>query len=337
MARNRSRSMKTADVAAYFGVTRQRVGQIRREQASFPRPQTTIDGGPVWIRAGIEAWSALHRPAAAAGSVFALHGARLLETAEQVAMSMGHEYVGGWHLWLAIVTADARVRAVFESLGATPADLKRAARFADMPREPRSLRPFLYPRAQELFASGAAAAAVRGSASMEPLDLAIGLIDADEDSGHGRRDAILAVLEGRDLDVTELRRRLGAAQADPQIVTSFEPRRLAPSRKFSRRRPRGLAALRRNPLGHDPWRRRPWGTGFALRKDERMLKVDGEQWFFTIDGDGFFVRTVDGRPVGYRWRVEPEPGSEPVNGFEEVLPMPPDDVAFWPDDRHPRG
>ena len=145
-------------------------------------------------------------------------------------------------------------------------------------------------------------------------------------------DRLLSSFEHRGLDIAELRRRLVRSDADPKFLTTFETSRLRPWRDRSRRRPKWLD-LRANPLGHDPWTRRPWGTVFGRTRDERGLKVDGEQWFFSIDGDGFYVRAVDGRPIGYRYRVKPKPGTRPVNGFMEILPMPPADTADWPDRR----
>jgi hypothetical protein len=58
-------------------------------------------------------------------------------------------------------------------------------------------------------------------------------------------------------------------------------------------------------------------------------------WFFTTDGDGFYVRAADGRPIGYRYRVEPKPRTQPVNGFMEILPMPPVEMEHWPNQRFP--
>jgi hypothetical protein len=96
-----------------------------------------------------------------------------------------------------------------------------------------------------------------------------------------------------------------------------------------------------NPLGRDPWAG-DRGSVFGARRDGRSLVVDGEKWFFLIDGDGFYIRTPEGRPVGYRYRVDPPPridrgDPQPVNGFVEALPMPPDDVADWPDRRFAPG
>jgi hypothetical protein len=336
MGAPRSRFMTTADVAAVFGVSRQRVGQIRRRDTSFPRPQTTLDGGPVWVRAGVEAWATLHRPAAAEGSPFVPHGAQILASAEAIATDMGHSHVGAWDLWSAVLARDHGIRVVFTSLGAPPKVIRRAIARALPPDEAPPRPPFLNPRAQQLLEAGAAAALDRGSSTMEPLDLAIAMVDADERHRDGRRDLILATVEARGADVDELRRRLVAVQADPGSADAFEPRKL---RRTSRRADpwrKILGELAPNALGHDPWTRKPWGTAFAHRKDDRMLKIEGEQWFFAIDRDGCFIRTVDGRPVGYRWRIEPKPAREPVNGAIEILPMPPADVGYWPDYRYPR-
>jgi hypothetical protein len=169
------------------------------------------------------------------------------------------------------------------------------------------------------------------------VDLAIGFVDAPRER-IGRRkphpaDHLLAVLERRGLDLDELRRRLLAVEADPAAAASFavRPLRRPPPRRPRRRSPGIELAL--NPLGHDPWERSPWGAVFGRTRDDRSLVVDGEQWFFKTDGDGFFIRAVDGRPVGYRYRIRPKPRMTPTNGFTEVLPMPPVEVADWPDRR----
>jgi len=78
-----------------------------------------------------------------------------------------------------------------------------------------------------------------------------------------------------------------------------------------------------------------------LRTGRYHVLSASPELFFRIDGDGFYVRTPDGHPVGYRYRVDPPPrrgrgNPRPVNGFIEVLPMPPDDVAHWPDGRFER-
>jgi hypothetical protein len=103
-----------------------------------------------------------------------------------------------------------------------------------------------------------------------------------------------------------------------------------PKRRQSQPRKPKRLLLAENPVGHDPWRRRPWGSVFATTRDGRAYGPSGEQWFFNIDADGFVVRTVDGRPVGYRWRIKPQPPAEkPVAGFLEILETPGPEVAEW--------
>ena len=90
-----------------------------------------------------------------------------------------------------------------------------------------------------------------------------------------------------------------------------------------------------NPLGHDPWVRHPWGSGFARDREGRHLKLDGWLWFFYIDADGYYVRTADGRPVGYRYRdFTKAPKRLPGRPKTEALPMPPFPILDWPDRRY---
>ena len=95
--------------------------------------------------------------------------------------------------------------------------------------------------------------------------------------------------------------------------------------------------LATNPLDHDPWVRRPWGSVFAVTRDGRHLEADGKYWFFFFDADGYFVRAADGRPVGYRWwLVGKGEKMKPRGGKMEILPMPPVPVERWPDWRYVR-
>ena len=57
------------------------------------------------------------------------------------------------------------------------------------------------------------------------------------------------------------------------------------------------------PAGHDPRRRRPWGSA--------VFEIPGRPWSpangqYTIDRDGYPVLTSDGRPVGH---LEDEAGT----------------------------
>jgi hypothetical protein len=338
----------TRDVAELLSVSRERVGQLLRSDPTFPRPFNE-QFGRIWWRAGVEAWIAVHRLVRARpDNPFRGEAAEVIRLAEAEAIARCHSYVGTWHVWLALARPEApgAVRDVFGSLGVDVEESRRAATFGDAPGDviPRSHR--MNPRTQDLL--GRAVRVAQGHDGIVlATDLAIGWIDGDETSvGHRRtrgatrrfrRDPVLQYLERRGLDVDEFRRRLVAARDDPAAAAAFDVRAL-PKRRPARpaeRKPDWLD-LAPNPLGHDPWERRPWGSAFAIDKNDQMLKVDGEQWFFDVDRDGFFVRTRDGRPVGYRWPHPPRRHDGPVNGFLEVLPRPPASVAYWPHHRYPR-
>lgn len=48
--------MGAAEVAAFLGVSRQRVLQLR-EKADFPDPVSQLASGPIWESADIETWA----------------------------------------------------------------------------------------------------------------------------------------------------------------------------------------------------------------------------------------------------------------------------------------
>jgi predicted DNA-binding transcriptional regulator AlpA len=49
--------MGVAEVKKLLGVSRQRVHQILREDASFPEPVAELESGRIWLRADVEAWA----------------------------------------------------------------------------------------------------------------------------------------------------------------------------------------------------------------------------------------------------------------------------------------
>jgi hypothetical protein len=207
-------------------------------------------------------------------------------------------------------------------------------------RPRRSYR--MTPHLQSFLASADRTARENGRATVRGIDILLAFIDAPwERHAHQRKarppDQMLDIFDRRGLDIAELRRRLVSADADPSKVARFDTRRLRRQRTRRLKRPFDLAL---NPLGHDPYTRFPWGAAFARTRDDQHLKVDGEVWFFKVDGDGFYIRATDGRPIGYRYRMDPPPRPrrgqrwiKPVNGFMEILPMPPVEMADWPDRR----
>jgi hypothetical protein len=327
------------DVARLLGVTRQRVSRLRKDP-TFPRPGVGYGRVGLWHRAGIECWAAAHRPARpeAAGRFIGEAGALLL-AAERHAQRLGLHWIDSGLFWLAVAEGEAgtNLSLVAESMGLTTAEieleLRRWRGSDDRPKRSRRMNPHM----QGFLVSADILARQRRRKRIRTVDILLAFIDAKPIRVAGLLprppDHLLSAFQRRGLDIPELRRRIVNANAEPASIAAFEPLRLRPWRSRLRKKPAWLD-LAPNPLGHDPWTRRPWGTVFGRTRDERGLKVDGEQWFFSIDGDGFFVRTADGRPVGYRYRLEPKPRMRPTNGFMEILPMPPVEIADWPDRRY---
>ncbi len=176
-----------------------------------------------------------------------------------------------------------------------------------------------------------------GRGSVLSTDIALAFVDSDR-SRHGSGDHLIAYAERRGLDTAELRRRIAVVAADPETPVDFTftrpPKRRPPGRMA--RRPAWLD-LAPNPLGHDPWVRRPWGSVFAVTREGRHLTLDDKHWFFFTDADGYYVRAADGRPVGYRYRVlHKMPKRLPGRPKMEILPMPPFPLLDWPDRRYVR-
>jgi hypothetical protein len=324
-------------------VTRQRVSQLKKDP-TFPRSGFHGWGASVWEAAGIECWAAAHRPdqTDAAGR-FAGEAGALLLAAEVEAQVARVNFVDTAAIWYAVArsaSGEALARAL-GSMGITADEMEAYYRSRASAQRGSSCR--MTPHLQSFLAAADRQAAVDGRRTVRPVDILLAFIDAPWERHALQRkatspDNTLHMFHTRGVDPVELRRRLVAADTDPTVVSAFEQRKLRKPRSRARKRPDFEMAP--NPLGHDPWTRHPWGAAFARTRDGRHLKVDGEVWFFTIDGDGFYVRAADGRPVGYRYRMEPPPRLrkgqryvKPVNGFTEVLPMPPVEMADWPDRR----
>jgi hypothetical protein len=327
-----------ADVADLLGVTRQRVSQ-RRKDPTFPRTGIGYGRVGLWHRAGIQCWAAAHRPARhqAAGRFAGEMGALLL-AAEGHARRLAVHWIDSMLVWLAVANGDVggALRDVVLSMGMRPEEIEQEIeRWRPSDERPRRTCR-MNPHLQARLASADRAAEADGRARVRPVDLLIACIDEKVVTVTRpvprSADHVLAVLHPRGLRIDELRRRL--VEPDAAHPKMFK---LRARRERTAKRPDWLV-LAPNALGHDPWTRRPWGAAFARTSEGRHLEVDGENWFFTIDGDGFYVRAVDGRPVGYRYgvlKVKPKRSPKPVNGFMEILPMPPVDMADWPQGRSP--
>jgi hypothetical protein len=332
--------MGASDVAAHLGVTRQRVSQLKRDDPTFPPSGVGAYGARLWRRAGIQAWAAMHRPSRPeAGGRFIGDAAALLLAVEEAARDAGHWWLESGHVWAVACrgAAGAPIATTLLSMGITSDEV---AAYLDLlrgtDRRPRRTLG-MNPRFQGFLAAADRRAKEAGRDRVSAFDILLAFVDARrEPDWSGRKrpgENLLDLLSRRGLDVDELGRRLHLVEDDPRAAEILDPRSL---RRTRRPRPKPLMPgvdLAPNGLGHDPRTRHPWGSAFGRTRDGRSLVLNGEQWFFNTDGDGYFVRAADGRPVGYRWRIRPKPHKRPVNGFHEVLPMPPVELADWPDRR----
>ena len=338
------RVLGRADIARRLGISRQRISQLQRDDRTFPKPGIGYDDRiRLWEAAGIECWAAAHRPARpqAAGR-FAGEAGSLLLAAEDRALRIGSGWLDAGHFWLTVAEGEAGspLAGVLASMSITPEVVERhlvAMRGSDETRrQTRRMTPHL----QTSLRRADRRAADNGRDRVSAVDILVAFIDGAPVRDHRRvlrpADHLMGSLELRGLEIAELRRRLVAVEEDPPNVADLDVRTLKPQRAGRRTRKPAWLDLTPNALGHDPWERRPWGAAFARRRDGRSLVVDGEQWFFLTDLDGFYVRARDGRPIGYRWRIAPKPRLRPVNGLMEILPMPPDEMAHWPDGRYTR-
>jgi len=292
------------------------LGQLARTDRAFPRP-FNAQFGRVWWHAGIEAWAGLHRPdLAAPDNPFRGEATVLLQAAEREAVARLHGYLGCWHLWLALLAdeAPAGPREVLRSMGVAAADIVEALEGAAAPTEsePRTRR--MNPRVQQVL--------TRARPTVGPVT-GVGILEAlldefgDDAGRRGRGGPVELWLAARGFDPVEARRRLRGGEA--------EPRTLGP-RPAPQSRPDLLRELHPNPLGRDPWDRKPWGSVGVRLRDNTGWRLDGDPVCIFFDRDGYTVRTPDGRPVGYVLRRDQPIGTP---GPIEVLPMPPPTARDW--------
>ena len=329
-----------AEVAAHLGISRQRISQLKADDPTFPPSGITSFRTPLWRRAAIQAWAAMHRPAKVeAGGRFFGEAAALLLQAEQAARDAGHWWLEAGHLWAVACDAAAgeQVARTLSSMGIVRAEVTAYLELLKgtdtRPRHTLGMNP----RFQGFLVAADKRAEKAGRDRVSMFDMLLAFLDAPpQPSPYGRKqlgENFLNYVGRRGLDVDELRRRLLALEADPSLAATFDSRTLRRARPRTARKLMPGVALASNPLGHDPRTRTTWGSVFGRTRDGRSLVLNGEQWFFATDGDGFYVRSADGRPVGYRWRIRPKPRKRPTNGFLEVLPIPPVELADWPDRR----
>ena len=286
-----------AEAARLLGVSRQRVLELAASSTDFPRGEHTPTGRRLWPRADVQAWGATHPDQ---GPVFTGpdvppeggHPPQIwavMNRAADEANALNHPWIGDDHLVLGMLHPDCpgAARTVLESFGIRPEPFRQTfvASMGD-PWDTKPTHTTLPPATQLVLERANLEAALLADAEVASEHVLLALISRGYfPSGWVARAGITGeAVRQRVVDVTE-----GVARPEPAEPIEPPPPSAA--------HPADALDLAPNPLGHDPRRRRPWGSrGFGVRLDrpprEGML---GRQYF--IDRDGYPVLTTDGRPV----------------------------------------
>jgi Clp amino terminal domain, pathogenicity island component len=296
-----------AEAARILGVTRGRVVELATSTADFPAAETTATGGRRWHRAAIEAWTAANpdRGPRHPGLKIPPIGQwpwqvqTVVDLAHDEARALHQDWVGQDHLLLALLhpACPGAARAVLESFGVTAAPL-RAAWVASMgdPYEPHH-RGILFAAGQQ---------------ELERANLeALALADAEVAGEHvllaltTRRDRSFGAswLQRHGVDAAALRQRVvdlteGGELPEPVPPPAEEPAWPAEEPAWPAEfDPAPGLALAPTPKGHDPRRRRPWGSAVFADADGKTSRYGVALRQYFIDRDGNPVLTADGRPV----------------------------------------
>lgn len=296
-----------AGLAHVLGVNRRQVAELMLER-DFPLPHFKSGTRRVWSRQAIEVWAAAHpdRPGPAKLPELLRPGAwsrrvtQILDIAVEEARSLNHNYVGPAELFLALAHPDC------------PGGAPRVLRSIEVNVE-EARRVIVERRGDPYDAVPAAVRISRTTQLMiERANLwALRLCDEDVGSEH----LLLAITDGwSQLELAKWLSDRGVAASflrertieltdptipgvEPTILTSHtfpaEPMANAPTQPSDPPR----FQLARSPAGHDPWRRRPWGS-HLLRDAQGQPVLQGRsvRQYFT-DRDGYPVLTTVGNPV----------------------------------------
>lgn len=304
-ARALPEDVHAAEVARILGVSRGRVVELAASAAGLPPSRFAPVGYRVWPRAAVETWAASHpnrgpEPSRLIPPVAGGVGSgteRLLEFAKAEANELNHTWVGKDHLFLALFHSDCpgEAGAVLRSLGLALEEVR--SRFVESmgdPYEPHDRELTIPPATQHALERATLAALELEDEEVTGAHMLLTLTRVWAD----RAMPLCAVLP--ELEAVTLHERL-MAQTDGMMPAEQPPSR-KPSRWVSTKRmarpPEVELAL--SPAGHDPRRRRPWGSRFF---GVPVKQIPGKLWSphdvqYPIDRDGYAVLTMDGRPVG---------------------------------------
>jgi Clp amino terminal domain, pathogenicity island component len=294
-----SQVVTAAEAARLLGVTRQQVLELVAAGGDFPPAQLTAMGGQVWPRVAIQGWAVTHLasdPVFSVPEVPALpqrppRVQQVLDLASRQASTLNHDWIGPDHLILGLLHPDCpgAARTVLESFGIR-AELLRQA-FVESMGDPYDTEPAgatLPPSTQLVLERANLEAARLGDAEVTSEHVLLALSSVWDNSfatnWFTRSGIDPDIVRRRVVEVTE-----GVALPAPPPLPDPAPEA----------DPGAALDLAPNPLGHDPLRRRPWGSmRFGVPEDRPPRPGMLPRQYF-IDRDGYPVLTTDGQPIHF--------------------------------------
>jgi len=282
-------AVHAADVARTLGVSRRRVVELAACAPDFPASRWTESGYRMWSRPAVEAWAAAHpdrgphedRLRPPPPGTMGAGTERVFAIAHDLATDLNHGVVGTHHLFLALLHPECpgAAGAVLASLGFVLDEARERFVEAQGDRYEAHGRELVIPPATRT---------VLERATLSALEL--------EDEEATGVHVLLALANDPHRspfpDTRALHERL--MTATDGMLPVAEPVAPKPRGKATRiPRPPELE-LAPSPAGHDPRRRRPWGSGVFAVPGKSGSPANGQ---YFIDRDGFPVSTRDGAPV----------------------------------------
>jgi predicted DNA-binding transcriptional regulator AlpA len=294
------REVGAAEVARILGISRAEVAELMASP-DFPAAELGSCGARRWCRGEILMWAARHpgrgvqRTRRGLGAPGELEPRldEIFRLAETQARELNHRWVGSGHLLLALLDPDCPglARKALESFGIYLKKIRQAwIETMGDPFEPGDLALVVPPGTHHLLERAKLHAAELEDDAIVGEHVLLALTD-------GWRGSDLAGLNAEGgIDAASLRRRMLAVSDG--MLTAHDPPPPRPDLPVSPKRvPRPPdPELAPSPVGHDPRRRRPWGSsGFTTQEGKSFPGHTQGQYF--IDRDGYPVLTTDGKPI----------------------------------------
>ena len=291
-----------AEVAAILGISRQRVAQLATAATDFPPAEVELAAGRIWAREAIERWAADHAdrgvrnpaPKVRAAGEWSPAVRTVADLAARLAGELNHHWVGTDHVFLALLHPDCPglARAVLESFGLSLDDA-RTALVASMvdPFEPHTGGRTVPPGTQLLLEAAKLKAVELHDEEVTSEHVLLALTEKWD------RCPLTAMVARRGVDAVEVRQRtIALSEAGTEASPAGWPvRELGPWPDLGP----FLAGveLSRSPAGHDPRKRRSWGSVMFSDASGRTFRQGRAVRQYFVDRDGHPVLTSDGKPV----------------------------------------